>query len=72
MNTPIRLRRSALLCLAAAVLAGCGSRQDSYTPDQQKQMKGGGPPQITPDQRAQMEAALRAHMGSPPPAPTSR
>ena len=41
MHTPRRLHRTVLLCLAAAALTGCGSRQDSYTPDQQKQMKSG-------------------------------
>lgn len=71
MYTPKHLRRAVLLCLAAA-LAGCGSRQGSYTPDQQKQMKSGQPPQITADQQKQMEAALRAHMGSPPSAPAHR
>ena len=72
MHTSRHLRRAALLCLAAAALAGCGSRQDSYTPDQQKQMKSGQPPQVTADQQKQMEAALRAHMGSPPSAPARR
>ena len=58
-----------LICLAAAALTGCGSRQDSYTADQQKEIKSGTPVQVTADQKKQMEAALRDHMGGPPTAP---
>ena len=71
MHTLNRICLVALLCLATAALAGCGKQQNSYTADQQKQMKSGKPPQITPDQKKQMEEAMRAHMGSPP-APKNR
>ena len=65
MHTLNHIRLVALLCLATAALTGCRKRQNSYTPDQQKQMKSGQPPQITADQRAQMEAALARAYGKP-------
>lgn len=69
MKPPTLLCPILLICLAPAILAGCGSHQDdSYTPTQQRLMKSGKPSQVTPDQRAQMEAALRGHMGHPMPA----
>jgi hypothetical protein len=67
MNTNKRHTRFIpFLLLLPVLLSGCSSKSGNFSAAQQQQMKGNAPPTITPDQRAQMEAALRAHMGHPP------